>query len=412
MKIIFLTLVKIRDKNQTDIYSSLMREFAKHGHAIYIVSPVERRENDNLKNFISDNIHYHYASIGNYYNTPWIEKGVTTVTLQRQYIKTIKEELSNVRFDLILYATPPVTFAGVIRFLKEHNNAKTFLMLKDVWPQSMKDMETLKDTGMQGIVYKYFKCKEKEMYRLSDYIGCMSPACAKYMLENNPEVSKERVSVCPNALNFDDGLNHVELSEMEKKEIREKYNIPSEKIIFVFGGNIGNGHDPDFLEESMRLNEKRMDSFILFVGKGVYFDRINGVIHKENLKNSKIIPYLPQEEYIKLMAACDVGMITLDHRFTCPNYPSRLMSYLVDKKPVIIAQDNVSDVGPIAEKNGYGYWCRSTEPEKYISLMDNYVDDNKRKEMGHHGYEFLRKNYNTEKVYEIIMSYVGGEKER
>lgn len=410
MNIIFLTLVKIREKNQTDLYSSLMREFTKHGHSVYIVSPVERREKTQPKSFVHENMHYHYANIGNYFNTPWIEKGVTTVFLQRQYVSTIKRELSDVKFDLILYATPPVTFAGVIKYLKSDNKAKTFLMLKDVWPQSMADMGTLRATGIQGIVYNYFKRKEKAMYALSDYIGCMSPACVDYLLRMNPEIQKEKVSVCPNALNFDDEMNHLVLSEKEKADIRKSYDIPANKIVFVFGGNIGNGHDPDFLEECMRLNEKRNDSFMLFVGKGIYYDRISSTIIDEDMKNSKIIPYLPQEEYIKLMSACDVGLITLDHKFACPNYPSRLMSYLVDKKPVLIAQDEVSDVGPIAEENGYGFWCKSTEPECFVALMDKFENTERREEMGKMGYEFLKENYNTSKVYQTIMSYVKGVK--
>lgn len=405
MNIIFLTLVPIRDDKQTDIYSSLMREFTHNGHDVYVVSPVEKRENKKLEKSDFGKMHLLYAYIGNYFSTGWVEKGLTTVTLGKQYKKVIYEELSDKNIDLILYSTPPVTLAPVIKALRKKYKASTYLMLKDIWPQSMADMEILYETGLYAIMYRYFAQQEKQMYLLSDYIGCMSPACANYVIIHYPYIDKNQVELCPNAINFDDDQRCLMLTEVEKEEIRREYNIPHNKVVFVFGGNIGNGHDPGFLEECIRLNEKRTDTYMLFVGRGIYYKQIKRYIETNKMKNAGIIANLPQQEYLKLMSACDVGMITLDHRFTCPNYPSRLMSYLVVHKPVIIAQDEVSDVGPIAEENGYGYWCASTNPTEFVSLMDNYLDEGQRTQMGEKGYRFLKENYNTKKVYATIMRH-------
>ncbi|EKC47374.1 hypothetical protein OBE_15744, partial [human gut metagenome] len=44
---------------------------------------------------------------------------------------------------------------------------------------------------------------------------------------------------------------------------------------------------------------------------------------------------LPKEDYDIMVAACDVGMIFLDYRFTIPNFPSRLLSYMQAKIPVL-----------------------------------------------------------------------------
>lgn len=407
MNIIFLTLVKIRDDRQTDVYSSLLREFTDAGHEVYIISPIERRDKMKNKSRQFGRLHLHFAEIGNYFNVGWVKKGISTIFLSGQYLNTIRRELDNISYDLILYSTPPITFAPVIKYLRKKNkSAVTYLMLKDIWPQSMADMGTLKNSGLQGIVYKYFQIQERWMYSLSDYIGCMSPACAKYVLRHNRNLNRKRVELCPNAVNFNDEWNQIKLSKAEAKAFREKYNVPVDKVVFVFGGNIGSGHDPDFLEECIKWNEKRTDSFILFVGEGIYYERIKTAINEIEAKNTKIIPYLPQDEYAKLLAACDVGIITLDHRFTCPNYPSRLMSYLADSKPVIIASDAVSDVGLIAKKNGYGYWCESNDIEKFISLMDYYMDESRRLEMGRKGYEYLKKHYNTKLVYKRIMSHI------
>lgn len=114
---------------------------------------------------------------------------------------------------------------------------------------------------------------------------------------------------------------------------------------------------------------------------------------------------LPKEDYDILVKSCDVGLIFLDYRFTIPNYPSRLLSYLKFKKPIICCTDPNTDIGRIAEDNGYGYWCKSKRPEDFTKLVDKILVSN-RNEMGEKGYEFLKKNYTVQNTYEAIMKHI------
>ena len=43
MKILFITLVDFRSIDDKNLYADLMREFAKKGHDVFIVSPFESR---------------------------------------------------------------------------------------------------------------------------------------------------------------------------------------------------------------------------------------------------------------------------------------------------------------------------------------------------------------------------------
>jgi glycosyltransferase involved in cell wall biosynthesis len=113
---------------------------------------------------------------------------------------------------------------------------------------------------------------------------------------------------------------------------------------------------------------------------------------------------LPKEDYDMLVSSCDVGLIFLDHRFTIPNYPSRLLSYLEYKMPIICCTDPNTDIGRIAEENGYGFWCESVKPEDFTALVDK-MQNTDRKAMGERGYEFLKKNYTTQNTYDAIMGH-------
>ena len=72
--------------------------------------------------------------------------------------------------------------------------------------------------------------------------------------------------------------------------------------------------------------------------------------------------------------------------------------------PVICATDVNTDIGRIAEENGYGYWCESVKPEDFVALVDQMLKSD-RKAMGLRGYEFMCQNYLVEHTYGAIMKH-------
>ena len=113
---------------------------------------------------------------------------------------------------------------------------------------------------------------------------------------------------------------------------------------------------------------------------------------------------LPKEDYDRLVQSCHVGLIFLDYRFTIPNFPSRLLSYLEYKMPVICATDPNCDMGQIANENGFGVWCPSNNVEAFTNSVDSLLTSDIKK-MGENGYEFLKNNYLVEHSYKQIMKH-------
>ena len=120
MNILFLTLIDIRSAQQRDIYSDLMRQFAAHGHDVYIVSPAERRHGlpTQMLPDTAEHIHILKVKTGNIQKTNIIEKGISTVLLESQVKAAVRKYLRHVRFDLVLYSTPPITLTAPIAYIK------------------------------------------------------------------------------------------------------------------------------------------------------------------------------------------------------------------------------------------------------------------------------------------------------
>ena len=48
-----------------------------------------------------------------------IEKGISTLTLESKFLKGIKNYFSDVKFDLVLYSTPPITLQKAVEYVQK-----------------------------------------------------------------------------------------------------------------------------------------------------------------------------------------------------------------------------------------------------------------------------------------------------
>ncbi len=402
--ILFLTLSNVSNIDESGIYQDLLREFARKGHRVFVVSPTERRNQEKTHLIKKDNTNILRVNTGNIQKTNLIEKGIATILLESQYISAIKKYLSDVKFDLILYSTPPITLAGAVQYIKKRDGAKTYLLLKDIFPQNAVDIGVMSKTGIKGLLYKYFRAKEKKLYALSDKIGCMSQANVDFVLKHNSDVAAEKVEVCPNSIDPID----MSISTEERISMREKYGIPFDKKVFVYGGNLGKPQGIPFLIECLKNQASNELTYFLIVGDGTEYGKLDSYINEDNPKNVKLMKRLPKEDYDRMVAACDVGMIFLDHRFTIPNFPSRLLSYMQAKLPVLCATDKNTDIGSIAVENGFGWWCESNTVEGFNSIVE-YASHADLNNMGKQAWNYMNENYTVDLGYEIILKSTGGQ---
>ena len=386
MNIIFLTLGKIANIEERGIYQDLMRKFRDEGHQVYIVTAAERRFGKETLLVESHGVKILNVKTLNVQKTNVVEKGIGTLLIERQFKSAIRKYLGDIKFDLITYSTPPITFTNVVKYLKKKNpQAISYLQLKDIFPQNAVDIGMFSE---KSLFYRYFRGKEKALYKVSNYIGCMSPANVKFVLKHNPEIESSRVEVAPNSIELIEEKTEFGQKKAERFYIRKKYDLPIDKPIFVYGGNLGKPQGIDYLVKCLEMNKNRQDCYFVVVGSGTHYQLISDWYDRNKFANVKLMSSLPKEDYDMLVKHSDVGLIFLDHRFAIPNYPSRLLSYLENKMPVICATDVNTDIGKIAEDNGYGYWYESVKPEDFTTLVDKMLVAD-RKAMGEKGYEFL-----------------------
>lgn len=398
MNVLFLSLVKFESIGDRGIYADLLREFIQNGDNVFVLSPIETKMKGKTHIINEKQSKILKVPTGRIQKTNVIEKGINTILIATRYRRAIQRYFGEVKFDLILYPTPPITLAGVVEYVKKRDQARTYLLLKDIFPQGAVDIGMLSKQGIKSLIYKYFRGKEKKLYEISDRIGCMSEANCRYVLQHNPEINPEKVELCPNCIEVKD----FTISEQERNALRKKYCMPLDKTVFVYGGNLGKPQGISFLLECLKTQLENEKVYFLIAGDGTEYNTIATFFKKFKPSNMKLLKPLPKEEYDKLIAACDIGMIFLDHRFTIPNFPSRLLSYMQAKLPVLAVTDPNTDIGKIIVDGGFGWWCESDNINRFNKCVEKACYANLIK-MGAAGHEYLCQNYSVEKSYKIIL---------
>ena len=402
MNVLFLSLMGYSSIKNRDIYTDLLREFINQGHKVYVVSPAERRQGIETGLIQEKNSTILRVKTGNIQKTNLIEKGISTVMLEPQFVAAIKSFFGDIKFDLILYSTPPITIAKAVEYVKKRDNATTYLMLKDIFPQNAVDIGMMTTSGVKGLLYKSFRAKEKKLYALSDHIGCMSQANVDYVLKHNPEIPKKRVEISPNCVEVTD----MSVAEADKKLMREKYGIPQDKIVYLYGGNLGKPQGIDHMIECFKSQKDNNKAFFLIIGSGTEFGKIEEWVKAEPQANVKLMSKLPKEDYIRMVGSCDIGLLFLDHRFTIPNFPSRLVDYMQSKLPTLACTDPNSDVGQVMIEGGFGWWCESNSTEAFGKAIEESMSADL-KLMGDRAFQYLDENWNVKKQYADIAKSLG-----
>lgn len=381
MNILYITTVFPKPEKGSTIYTDLAECLNERGHKMVVVMAdpyVETSMN------IERNMEVLRIKVKPYYNVNYFKKGLASLTMNKKIIQGIKKHLNN-DFDFILFESPPITIASVVEWAMKKYKCPSYLMLKDIFPQNGADIGLFKKNG---IIFNYFQKKEQNLYAVTSRIGCMSEGNKKYLLINN-NISEDKVEIFPNTKK----ISNRKMKNEKDDILRKKYSIPTSAVVFLFGGNMGKPQALDFLAEAIIRLKDDNKIFFLLIGRGSEKERIRGILDKKGKKNYLMLENLPREEYEQFAVEADAGLILLDYRFTIPNFPSRILSYMELSMPVLAATDRVSDLPELIRDASCGLVCYSNDIEKFVENI-KLLSLNRalRKTMGESGRNYIEKN--------------------
>jgi len=393
MKVLFL-MFAFPDMNKSfNMYTTLVEEFVKNGHEVTVLAP----GNEKTGIYIENNIPVLRVKTLPIKNVPNYLKGISNLLLPYQFEKALIKFYKAISFDLIISPTPPITLVDLAARLKKKYQSKFYLILRDIFPQNAVDLGFMKEGGL---LYRYFKNREKKLYRESDYIGCMSQGNIDYVLMHNPEINPTKLHELKNFQKPYTGFG------FEKDKLKVKYGIAN-KFVIVFGGNMGK---PQQLENVLALAEgvvNYSDILFLLLGEGVQMNKLEAEINQKGITNIKIQRTIPKQEYQDLLSVCDVGLISLHESFTIPNIPSKALDYFNVGIPVLASLDRATDFGEILDKEQCGLWSYAGDHSLLKSnLIKIYSNRGSNEVLGRNGKSYFLNNLLPANAYSTVIKAI------
>lgn len=391
MKILFVMLIYDDPKSGRGFYTDLVQKINSTEHDVTVIAP-------SVDGFVGvrqeNGVTVIRAKTGKLFEVHKVIKGINNLLLPTAFQKALRKHLDDTAFDWIVSPTPPITLAPLIAKLKKRYRCRSYLVLRDIFPQNARDLGLINNS----ILFNFFRRKEKRMYRISDIIGCMSQGNVDYVRNHNSEIDPKKATILYNWIGFEEG--DVDQSET-REQLRKRFEIEG-KFVALFGGNLGKPQGIDaILDLAATVKESHPDILFILMGNGTERNHILNVIEQKSLHNVQLRPFLPRDDYLKLASVCELGLVNLSEVSTTPNIPLRTFAYWASELPVLASLDAATDIGKIIDRARGGLWSLTGDLESYrANLLQLHDNHDNRVQMGINGKEAVVTNYKTEIIAE------------
>ena len=197
-----------------------------------------------------------------------------------------------------------------------------------------------------------------EQYAAADVIGVESFGNLPYF-EREPHRFNRRVEVL---------YNWLDAKEQPRSTYgwREKLGLEG-KIVFFYGGNIGVAQDLDNIVRLAAGLRAQEEAFFLIMGSGTEVSRINTLIENQDLHNIRIMPPIPQQEYMECLSEFDVGLISLNRGLKSHNFTGKMLGYVLCGKPILASMNPGNDLTELLHRTDAGIACTNGEDDKLLA---------------------------------------------
>lgn len=315
-------------------------EFQRQGYEVTILTPSDAvlptREIT-----MEDNVRVVRVRTAKIKGTPNTLRALREAGLSATLWRRAKDFFLANKVDLILIYSPTIFWGTLARRLKSLWNCPAYLILRDIFPQWAVDAGILR----KGLVWRYFRKKEMDLYELAECIGVESPANLKYFAQTFPH----RQYGLEVLYNWTRDAERPPVSDRYRKALGLQ-----DAILFLYGGNLGLVQDLDNLVRLAKRVAPYKKIHFLLVGDGSEAARIDRAIADNGLSNINVLPALPHGEYAALLSEADVGLVSLDRRLKTHNVPGKLLGYVTAGKPVLASVNAGNDLFPMLESHKAG----------------------------------------------------------
>ena len=269
--------------------------------------------------------------------------------------------LAHTKWEGVIWYSPSIFFGPFIRYLKRQSQCRSYLILRDIFPQWAVDLGLIK----KGLPYLFLKWIEGYQYKTADVIGVQSQANLPYF-EKMPLSKYLRIEVLHNWLSIKENIGcSIDLAS----------TVLADRKMIVYAGNMGVAQGSSIFLDLAQALAHRKDVGLVLVGRGTDVKLLKQEARDRQLSNILFFDEIPSIEISGLYAQCHIGLIVLDIRHQTHNIPGKFLSYLQSGLPVLARLNPGNDLIHLIADERVGYSSTSNSANQLGMLAEKLLAD-------------------------------------
>ena len=252
------------------------------------------------------------------------------------------------RAEAILVYSPPLPLGVAAHWLARRWRAAFVLNVQDLFPQNAIDLGALRNP----LLIRFFRGLERYVYRRATAISVHSAGNAAWLRAAG--VPEAKIQVIPNWVDLE---AFAAAPRGGENRFRRELGL-GEKFVVLFAGVMGYAQDMETMVEAAAQMREEPRIVFLLVGDGSERAGVERRVAELGLTNVRLLPFVSREDYPALVAAADVGLVTLKKTMKTPVVPSKLATYMAAGRPVIASLNPESDACALVREADCGVLVR------------------------------------------------------
>ena len=376
--------------NSTLVHAKMLHElaseFVKQGHTAVIIAPGKPKQAERLNKSFIDNITYWKFKSGKLRGQGKLKRAFNETLLSFNAWLAVRREIEKEPFDGV--------FGPLVKKIKTKNSCKSYLILRDMFPQWAVDEGLIRNGSL---IEKYFRYFENINYSASDFIGLMSPK--NLILFTDKHKNKFNTHVLYNWAD-----TNASFPTIANADLRKTYNLQG-KVIFFYGGNIGHAQDMGNLLRLAYSMKEVTNAHFLFLGQGDEVTLVKETIESQNLTNTTLLPSVSQAKYKEILSQVDIGLFSLAASHKTHNFPGKLLGYMVESLPILGSINEGNDLSEVITDVNAGYILVNGQDAEFCNAAKALVaDKNLRKQIGDNANRLLACQFSVKSAAKTILN--------
>ncbi len=262
--------------------------------------------------------------------------------------------------DVVLSANTPLDAQALALQASRKVDAKFIFWMQDAIGLATKQTLARKIPILSGLVGDFYIQREKEMLQGSDHVVVISEDFLPLM--RSWQVDETQCTVIPNWAPLD------AINVLPKVNDWSKAQYLDDKFCIIYTGILGLKHNPAIFLHLADAFKENTDVRIVVVSAGDAIDWLTREAKDRNLDNLMLLPPQPEDTYAQVLGTADVLLSILSESAGSYSVPSKVLSYLCARRPLLLAVPETNLSAQIVKESNSGLVCA---PDDLAQLAEN-----------------------------------------